>query len=306
MSEAIGLGTLVEHTAWGRGKAVEVSPSYVVVHFPSLAGSEQGPRRKLQLTTEQLSVSAVQSDPELDGIRVGPVRVKKRKDGAGGSATRVRASALPLEHAVVRFQRDYPGLFQDPKLVGEELDYKRKAHARFVELLGEGRGRELLSSGASSGITSSLVELYRATHIPSPFERMAACEGLKDGGAAARVLEAALDFLESPASNTFESLTSAVARLPAPARGSRVLTWPNVTILPFLADPSRFMVLKPGVAQQMAARMGFDLRYSASPKWQCYEALQRMGARLRDELSGLGATDYVDVQTFMWVTRGLE
>jgi hypothetical protein len=79
-----------------------------------------------------------------------------------------------------------------------------------------------------------------------------------------------------------------------------------VTILPFLGDPSRFMVLKPGVAQQMAARMGFDLRYSASPKWQCYEALQRMSARLRDELSGLGAADYVDVQTFMWVTRGVE
>jgi hypothetical protein len=304
MSEAISLGTLVEHASWGRGKAVEVSTSYVVVHFPSLAGSEQGPRRKLQVTTEQLSVSAVQSDPELDGISTGPVRVKKPKDGAGGSPSRVRPSALPL--AVVRFQTDYPGLFLDPKLVGEELDYKRKAHARFVELLGDGRGRELLGSGASPGITASLVELYRATNIPSAFEKMAACDGLKDGAAAARVLEAALDLLDSPASNTFERLTEAVGRLPAPAKGSRVLTWPNVTILPFLADPSRFMVLKPGVAQQMAARMGFDLRYSASPKWHCYEALQRMGARLRGELSGLGATDYVDVQAFMWVTRGLE
>ena len=304
MSEAIVLGTLVEHPVWGRGKAVEVTPSHVVVHFPSLAGSEQGPRRKLQLTAEQLSVSAVQSDPELDAIRTGPVRVKKPKGGDSG--TRGKPSALPLEHAVARFQTDYPGFFQDPKLVSEELGFKRKAHARFVELLGEGRGRELLRSGASSGISSSLVELYRATHIPSPFERMAACHGLEDGPAAARVLEAALDFVDSPASNTFESLTHAVGSLPTPPRGSRVLTWPNVTLLPFLADPSRFMVLKPGVAQQMAARMGFDLRYSASPKWQCYEALLRMSARLRDELRGLGAADYVDVQTFMWVTRGLE
>ena len=58
--------------------------------------------------------------------------------------------------------------------------------------------------------------------------------------------------------------------------------------------------------QQAAARIGFDLRYSASPKWLCYEALLRMGARLRDELSALGAADFIDVQTFMWVTRGLE
>jgi hypothetical protein len=306
MSEAIEPGTLVEHPVWGRGKAVEVSSSHVVVHFPSLAGSEQGPRRKLQVRTEQLSVSAVQSDPELDPIRIGAVRVKKPKGGTSGSATRVRPSALPLEHAVAGFRKEYPGLFQDPKLLAEELAYKRKAHARFVELLGEGRGRELLSSGASSGISASLVELYRATHIPSPFERMAACHGLEDGAAAARVLRAALDFVDSPASNTFEGLTAAIGALPMPARGSRVLTWPNVTILPFLADPSRFMVLKPGVAQQMAARMGFDLRYSASPKWHCYEALRRMSARLRDELRALGATDYIDVQTFMWVTRGLE
>jgi hypothetical protein len=304
MSDAIEPGTLVEHTVWGRGKAVEVSSAHVVVHFPSLAGSEQGPRRRLQATTEQLSVSAVQSDPELDGIRVGPVKARKPK--AGGSATRVRPSALPLEHAVARFRVDYPGLFQDPKLAAEELGYKRKAHARFVELLGEGRGRELLRSGASSGITSSLVELYRATHIPSPFERMAACHGLEHGAAAARVLQAVLDFVDSPSSSTFEGLTAAIGSLPTAARGSRVLTWPNVTVLPFLADPSRFMALKPGVAQQMASRMGFDLRYSTSPKWQCYEALLRMSARLRDELSGLGATDYIDVQTFMWVTRGLE
>jgi hypothetical protein len=306
MIEEIAPGTLVEHPVWGRGKVVEVSSSHVVVHFPSLAGSEQGPRRKLQVTAEQLSAAAVQSDPELDPVRIGPVKVKKPKGGAGDAAARARPSALPLEQAVVRFQTDYPGLFQDPKLVDEELAYKRKAHARFVELLGEGRGRELLGSGALSGITSSLVELYRATHIPSPFERMAACHGLEDGAAAARVLEATLDFLDSPASTTFESLTHAVGSLPTPPRVSRVLTWPNVTILPFLADPSRFMVMKPGVAQQMASRMGFDLRYSTSPKWQCYEALQRMGARLRDELSALGATDYVDVQTFMWVTRGLE
>jgi hypothetical protein len=306
MSEAIGRGTLVEHTVWGRGKAVEVSSTHVVVHFPSLAASEQGPRRKLQVTAEQLTVSAVQSDPELDGVPTGPVRVKKPKAGAGGSVSHARPSALPLEHAIAGFRRDYPGLFQDPKLVSEELDFKRRAHATFVELLGEGRGRELLRRGALQEIAASLEKLYQSTHIPSQSEIMAACHGFKDGVAAGRVLETALDFVDSPAFNTFEGLTAAIGGLPTAARGSRVLTWPNVTILPFLADPSRFMVLKPGVAQQMAARMGFDLLYYASSKWRCYEALLRMSARLRDELSGLGATDYIDVQTFMWVTRGVE
>ncbi len=66
------------------------------------------------------------------------------------------------------------------------------------------------------------------------------------------------------------------------------------------------MVLKPGIAQQMAARMGFDLLYSAPPRWRCYEALLRMSAVLLGHLGALGATDYIDVQTFMWVTRDLE
>jgi len=302
MSQVIGVGVLVEHSVWGRGKVVEVRAPYVMVHFPSLAGSEQGPRRKLQLDADQLSVAPVQSDSALDGVAVGPARVKKAKADAAPRGP----SAKPLDFAMAGFQAAYPGLFADPKLVVDELGSLRAAHQRFVALFGEGRGREMLRSEALAEIASSLVELYRATGIASPFERMAACDGFKDATAARRVLKGALDFVDAPAADTFQGLTDAIGRLPAPGKGSRVLTWPNVTLLPFLADPSRFMVLKPGIARQMAARMGFDLFYSTSPEWRCYEALQRMFARLRDDLRGLGATDAIDVQTFMWVTRDLE
>jgi len=305
MSQEIGLGTLVEHPVWGRGKAVEVRPPHVVVHFPSLAGSDQGPRRTLQLGAEQLSVSAVQSDPALDGVSVGARKPKKPKPAGEAPRSRV-PSVQPLEAVIAWFRTAYPGLFQDPKLVSDELMAKRAAHHRFGELLGQGRGRELLGSGASSEITSKLVELYRATNIPSPFERMAVCDGFKDGAAASRVLKAVLDFVDSPGAETFRGLAEATGSLPVSGRGSKVLTWPNVTLLPFLADPSRFMVLKPAIARQTAARMGFDLQYSASPAWPCYEALQAMSSRLREELRGLGAADYLDVQAFMWVTRGLE
>lgn len=305
-ASTIAPGMLVEHLLWGRGKAVEVSPPYVVIHFPSLFSSEQGPRRKLRLTAEQLSPSTAQSDPALDRVRVGPVARKKAESAAGPSPTSVKASARSLEDAVARFQADYPGLFVDPKLVREELNYKRAAHVRCVELFGDGRGRALVRSGALQEVASGLGELYHSTNLPSRFEIRAAHDGFKDPAAAGRVLEAALDFVDSPAATSFEALTEAIGSLPAPAGRARVLTWPNVTILPFLADPSRFMVLKPGVARQMAGRMGFDLLYSASPKWHCYEALQRMSVVLRDRLSVLGATDYIDVQSFMWVTRGLD
>ncbi len=92
MSEAIARGTLVDHTVWGRGKVVDVGSLHVVVHFPSLAGSEQGPRRKLRLTAEQLPVSAVQSDPALeDPHRSGQGRGTEA--GADGSHSRLTVGA---------------------------------------------------------------------------------------------------------------------------------------------------------------------------------------------------------------------
>jgi len=306
MSDEIAPGVVVEHSVWGRGKVVAVSPLHVVVHFPALAGTEQGPRRKLQLGATQLSPSVVTFDPTLDGVAIGADRIGKKRTGSGGSGRAQRPSARPLDFAITWFRTKYPGLFQDPKLVDQELGYKREAHARFVTRLGRGRGARLLSSGALPEIAAILDELYHATNIPHRFEVMAAHDGFKDGPSAGRVLGAALDFVDAPGAHTFQALVEAIGSLPAPAQGSRVLTWPNVTILPFLADPTRFMVLKPGIAQKAAARIGFDLLYSSAPNWHCYEALQRMSALLLKELSVLGAVDYIDVQSFMWVTRGVE
>ena len=161
-------------------------------------------------------------------------------------------------------------------------------------------------AGRLEDIAEGLNELYHATNIPSRFEIMAAHDGLKDGQAAGRVLKNLLDFLAEPAAATFDSLVGSVASLPAPADGSRVLTWPNATILPFLGDPKRFMVLKPQVSRRMSPRLGVDLTYSASPGWHTYDALLDMSKELLVRLSPLGARDYIDVQSFMWVSKDLE
>jgi hypothetical protein len=85
-----------------------------------------------------------------------------------------------------------------------------------------------------------------------------------------------------------------------------VLTWPNVTVVPFLADPSRFVVLKPEASQKIAGRMERDLLYSTAPSWPVYEDFLRLAADLFAALKPLGAKDYIDVQSFVWVTRQLD
>jgi hypothetical protein len=135
---------------------------------------------------------------------------------------------------------------------------------------------------------------------------MAANDGLKDHQSAARLLGCLLEFLEHPDAGTFEGLAGAVSSLPAPADGSRVLTWPNVTILPYLADPSRFIVLKPDASKRIAARIGADIVYSSQIAWHTYSAFLDVSKELLERLAPLGARDYIDVQSFMWVTRDLE
>jgi hypothetical protein len=73
------IGILVDHSVWKRGKVIEVVPPYAIIHFSSLVGTPQGPERKLRDNAEQLFKSTVKSDPDLDGVGVGPERVKKTK-----------------------------------------------------------------------------------------------------------------------------------------------------------------------------------------------------------------------------------
>ena len=84
-----------------------------------------------------------------------------------------------------------------------------------------------------------------------------------------------------------------------------MLTWPIVTILPFLAKPETHMFLKPVQTQKIADAFTFDLLYSPRPKWATYDRLVALSNRLLDRLRPHGARDLIDVQSFMWVVEGL-
>lgn len=305
MATTIAPGALVEHSVWGRGKALEVDPPYVSAHFPSLQATPQGPVRKLQLTAPQLSLSAVQSDPALDHVSL-PSKERKTTVRRPKQPPKPVVAVHTLDQTIAWFETAFPGRFADERLMRDEIAPRRLAHDLFVARFGEGRGARLLEDASHDVIADGLKDLYRATNVSSRFEAKAATEGLSDGAAAARVLEALLALLQTPDAASFDALVNAVGALPAPAAGSRVLTWPNVTVLPFLADPARFMVLKPDISKLTAARLGVDLAYSSPPAWRTYETLLGMSADLLARLAPLGARDYIDVQSFLWVTRDLD
>lgn len=296
----VRVGSLVEHRSWGRGKILALRQPNAEAYFPTLAFDAQGPTRVVRLAA--LSMSAVQSDPLLDQVGGKPGHAGK----PGVRARRpLKRPDHSLDQAIEWFQREYPGRFSDPRFVKDEITDKRGAHTLFVDRLGNGGAERLLAKGDGAEIGTLLDVLYHQTSIPSRFEIMAAHDGLKVPDAAVRVLEALLALLAAPGQKAFAGLVEAVGALPAPATGSRVLTWPNVTILPFLADPTRFIVTKPEISKQIGARMGRDLLYSTAVRWDTYDRVLDMSRSLLDTLAPLGATDFIDVQSFVWVTRKL-
>jgi hypothetical protein len=299
-------GTLVRHTVWGLGKVVEAPLPHLVIYFSSLTRDPGGPKRKLQAHAAQLAVAEVQSDPELDGVSLTTHVAKSTK----ARTPRPKAVPPPLQHsldqAIAWFRTTFPGGFRDERFIRDEVKDKRLAQQEWTLYFGNGKAQALLAAGDTGALTDGLTRLFQATKIPAPFEIMAVRDGLKDGPAAERLMRSLLAFVEQPDGTSFKALAESVAGLPAAGDAARVLTWPNVTLLPFLADPKRFMVLKPTVARRVARRMGFDLSYSVPPAWPAYESLQAMAGLLLKRLEAEGAEDFIDVQSFIFVTRELE
>jgi hypothetical protein len=283
---------------WRRGKVIEIVSPYAIIHFPALADSPQGPQRKLREDAPQLTKASVQTDPELDAIETGPAKPKKI------SKRKVKDLQNMLDEAVQWFEQTYPTRFSDEKFVDSDLRNKRAAAEVFQANFGEGRGAAMVAEGKHAEIASTLDGIYRATNILSPFEVKAVHKAFVKGDeSATKVLGTTLAFLNNPAHQTFKAMAEAVSQLPAD--GGKVHTWPIVTVLPFLADPKRFIPLKPTNTELMATRMGVNLKYDTTPNWETYDAFLRMANSLLDRLKQIGAQDMIDAQQFMAITKDL-
>src|SRR6187397_701670 len=259
------VGILVEHTVWKRGKVIEIISPYAIIHFPALANSPQGPQRKLREDAAQLTKSSVQSDPDLDGVETGPAKPKK------AAKRKVKDLANGTDEAIAWFEQTYPAKFEDEKFTDSDLRNKRAAAEVFKANFGEGRGGAMVDQGKHAEIASTLDGIFRATNVLSPFEIKAVHKAFVKGDeSATKVLGQTLAFMATPTMQSFKMMAEAVSQLSAD--GGKVHTWPIVTLLPFLADPNRFIALKPTNTELIAARMSMDLKYDTTPNWETYDA----------------------------------
>jgi hypothetical protein len=274
---------------WGPGKVLSVEGAKAHVYFPKAPASVPQDAIKL-MSMSCLEWTDAQADPWL-------THLPRFTDGKFN----VQAKPITFEQAIQRFRAKYPLGFSDPDYLQDERNYKWEAHNLFESALKQFEN----NNEVTDDFLENIVRIFTAKiNLLSQYEQMALREGLGNRSAAKQLFSSLIALLNEPDFNAsaFVSYKEAVESLPAKPGRARVATWPILTVFPFIAAPDRFMFLKPEVTKQAADRLLFDLRYDSSLNWMTYSQLLQMSKLLFDKLDNFGVRDFIDVQSFIWVT----
>ena len=200
-----------------------------------------------------------------------------------------------------KFLEYFPKGFSDPDYVGSERAYKWNAHLRWAEVLNRNAFRALLDAGRYQAIASHAISIESRTNLLFSFEKMALRDAVKSRAGAEAFAQGLYDFLHGLGNIEvrFNRWRDVVAALPR--RQTRVLTWPVLTVMGFIAQPRTHMYLKPTVTRRAAEAYGFDFAYRSQPMWETYRSLLDFAFTIQRDMSALGPRDMIDIQSFIWV-----
>ncbi len=278
---------------WGPGKIVHSSADgYLHIVFRDL---EEQMARKFKNGASAIQLAPSQTDAILDNL---PPLIERNGLWA------FPKKRYSLESLQRKFLHEFPAGFADPKYFEAERDYKLAAHVEFEKSLGVDQAKQLLESGEWRKLGTKASSALSAINLVSPYECAAFSDAMKVDAAVEGFFSELMALLDTdiPEETVFTRFCDVVCSLPAD-RG-RVATWPVATVFPYLARPDNHMFLKPEVTKSAAESLGFDLKYDPTPNWNTYDALLRMGRTYLELLRPLGARDFLDVQSFIYVSCG--
>ena len=200
-----------------------------------------------------------------------------------------------------KFLRLFPRGFRDETYLDWERGYKWEAHQRWTEQLDPREYAGLMAKAQYAVIAARAVRIESRTNLLFSFEKMALRDAVKSAAGARAFALGLNDYLHGsgPLERRFERWCAAVADLPR--RQTRVLTWPLLTVFPFIAQPDTHMFLKPNVTRLAAREYGFDFEYHSRPSWPIYRSLLEFAATVRRDLRDQRPRDMIDIQSFIWV-----
>lgn len=293
----IATGSLVKHVSLGVGKVVAVEATAVHVFFPQ---SEKRYAAKLRWPAAKplLTQDAVEPDPWLAGLTSFALDPKTGRYA-------LAANFLTHDEAVAEFLTWFPKGFLDPSYgrdgggKRERASRWRAATSEWAQAFGGGQGERLLADGElREVIRRALRVASHVTTLPGMIEQEVIEEALEPDDVVTSLFDALFGLLsqQSPARSRFEKLLAASDALGVEAD----LAWSMATLFPFVAEPTRHVLLLPKSACGAAARLGCDLRYKSAPNYATYAAFRGFSEHLLEQLRDQGARDFMDVEAFLY------
>jgi hypothetical protein len=194
----------------------------------------------------------------------------------------------------------FPLGFRDEKYEHWERGYKAAAAGEWEHQLNEAEFARLLGWGDFEEIARRALRVESATNLLFSFEKMALRDASRGEGAQP-FAEGLFEYLHGERSMERRMARFAGVLGSLPRKQTRVVTWPVLTIFPFLAHPKSEIYLKPTVTRAAAAAYGFPLDYHAPPEWSTYASVMSLVETVRRDLRDLKPRDMVDIQSFLWV-----
>jgi hypothetical protein len=205
-----------------------------------------------------------------------------------------------------RFLRFFPRAFQDELYIAWERTYKWEAHKLWKQLLNQKEFESLLQRRRYSEIATRALQVESRTNFLFSFEKMALRDALRTASGAEIYAQALYGLLHGEGSLKDNFINWIVAVSDLPRKKSRVASWPVVTFFPFIAQPSRHIILKPTAMKVAAQALGYDFDYSSKPSFRTYESLLGLANTVSEHIDDLKPKDYHDVQSFLWTIGSAE
>lgn len=205
-----------------------------------------------------------------------------------------------------RFLRFFPEGFRDQRHIDWEVTYKMIAHDLWVELLDEDQYKALLRSRDYDEIVNRALRVEAKTNFLFSFEKMALRDGVKTRDGARIFSEGLFQLLHERGSLKERFVRWIVAVGELPRKKSRVLSWPVLTLFPFIAQPSKHIIMKPTAMINAAIELGYDLDYSSKPNFRTYDRLLHLSELIKVELADLTPKKHLDTQSFLYVIGSAE
>jgi hypothetical protein len=213
-----------------------------------------------------------------------------------------------LEKHKKRFLRFFPKGFRDRRYLEWEHNYKWNSHELWLELLNQEHYRKLLRKHEYQEIAARALRVEQKTVPPFlfSFEKMALRDGVSTIFGARTFAEGLYTLLHGEESLEERFVQWIVAVGDLPRKKSRVLSWPNLTFFPFIAQPDQHIILKPSAMKIAAAELEYDFAYSSQPSFTTYKSLLDLAHLVRDRIGDLKPRNYHDLQTFLYVIGSSE